>query len=124
MKKSVVFIVAAVVANAGGQEISISKPGSASVNLKANAYYRMNRDNTLSYSQDIRSKYYGVWLRDSTWDENSTTDDGEAAFQRGELNEDVSIWINNEISGRLYEVTTQWAYTNLYTTYVYGEDDP
>ncbi|WP_372845930.1 autotransporter domain-containing protein [Pontiella sp.] len=124
MKKSVIFIVAAVVANAGAQEISISKPGSASVNLKANTYYRMNRDNTQSYSQDIRSKYYGVWLRDSTWNENSTTADGEASFQRGELNEDVSIWINNEISGRLYEVTTQWAYTNLYTTYVYGEDDP
>jgi predicted lipoprotein with Yx(FWY)xxD motif len=125
MKKSVVFIIAAVVANAGAQEISISKPSSASVNLRGNTLYRMNRDGaTQTYSQDGYSQYYGVWLRDSTWDENSTTDDGEAAYQRGEWDGDVSLWINNQISGRLYEVTTQWGYTNNYTTYVYGEDDP
>ncbi|MDF7824280.1 autotransporter outer membrane beta-barrel domain-containing protein [Pontiellaceae bacterium B12227] len=125
MKKLVYSVMVFIASRGMAQQITPQTSGFATGKFRTTSYYRMNRDTTQTYSQDIDSNIYGdLWLRDGTWDENATIADGDGAFQRGELDTSISLWINNILSGRLYEVSPQDAYTSGLPTYIYGYDDP
>ncbi len=106
----------------------IPEPDEGNGRLKWGGQYRMNRDeNVQRWSHDNVSQIYGDdrWSRDETQFENSTVSDGDSSYQRGEMTPAPILYLNNNLRGRIYEVSDRDSYSGdgILTTII-GQDDP